>query len=56
MGTLEPGKQANFVLVEGNPQDDISALRRVHTTVKRGRRFARANFRHDPLALKDAHD
>lgn len=56
MGTLEPGKQASFVLVEGNPQDDISALRRVHTTVKRGRRFVRANFRHDPLALKDADD
>jgi imidazolonepropionase-like amidohydrolase len=56
MGTLEQGKQANFVLVEGNPLDDMSALRRVHTTVRRGRRFARANYRHEPLALKDAHD
>jgi imidazolonepropionase-like amidohydrolase len=56
MGTLEPGKQANFVLVEGNPLDDISALRRVHATVRRGRRFARAHYPHDPLALKDAHD
>jgi imidazolonepropionase-like amidohydrolase len=56
MGTLEPGKQANFVLVDGNPLEDISVLRRIRATVKRGRRFVRAEYRHDPVPLRDAHD
>jgi imidazolonepropionase-like amidohydrolase len=54
MGTLAPGMLANFVLVQANPLEDITALRHVHTTVKRGHRFARADYRHDASALGDS--
>ncbi|HSL93094.1 MAG TPA: amidohydrolase family protein [Bacillota bacterium] len=37
LGTLEKGKFADFVVVEGNPLTDISALRNVHMVVKEGR-------------------
>lgn len=35
-GTLEPGKRADIILVEGNPLADLFALRNVSTVVKRG--------------------
>jgi imidazolonepropionase-like amidohydrolase len=37
LGTLEPGKLADFVAVEGNPLMDIRQLRNVRTVVKAGR-------------------
>ncbi len=37
LGTLEKGKLADFVAVDGNPLRDISCLRRVHMVVKAGR-------------------
>jgi hypothetical protein len=43
-GTVEPGKQADFVIVEADPYQDIDHLRRVVTTVKRGRRHDRADY------------
>ncbi len=35
-GTVEVGKDADFVLVRGNPLDDIAAMRRVDRVVKGG--------------------
>lgn len=45
MGTVEPGKLANFAILAKNPLDDIDNLRTVTETVKRGRRFRRADYR-----------
>jgi imidazolonepropionase-like amidohydrolase len=36
MGTLAPGKLANFVVVDGDPEADLTRLRSPHCTVKRG--------------------
>ncbi len=38
-GTIEPGKRADLVLVEGNPLSDISDLRRVASVVANGRLY-----------------
>jgi imidazolonepropionase-like amidohydrolase len=39
LGTLEVGKLADVIVVEGNPLDDIYALDRVKATFKEGRRM-----------------
>ena len=49
MGTLTAGKLANVVVVSRNPLDDISALREVVLTVKRGRAYPRPDY-HQPDA------
>jgi imidazolonepropionase-like amidohydrolase len=36
IGTLEPGKSADIIGVEGNPLDDIGALKQVKTVVLKG--------------------
>ena len=36
IGTIEPGKLADLVVVDGNPLDDIAAVRRVTLVVKDG--------------------
>lgn len=36
IGTLEPGKLADLVIVDGDPLADIATLQRVHTVVKEG--------------------
>lgn len=41
MGTVEAGKLANFAVVDGDPAADITRLRRIRLTVKRGRRHAK---------------
>ena len=38
VGTLDPGKVADVIVVRGNPLTDITALRRVEVVVKRGAR------------------
>ena len=52
MGTLEPGKLANFVVLAKNPLDDVSNLKTVTLTVKRGVRFRRAEYR--PITADEA--
>ena len=37
LGTLEPGKLADIVLVDGDPLQDVFALTRVVTTIKDGK-------------------
>jgi imidazolonepropionase-like amidohydrolase len=54
MGTLAPGKLANLVFVARNPLDDITALRTVVLTVKRGRAYPRTDYRQpDPKILDE---
>jgi len=36
VGTISPGKLADFLVVRGNPVKDVSALRRVQTVIKNG--------------------
>jgi imidazolonepropionase-like amidohydrolase len=39
VGTLEVGKAADVIVVDGNPDEDLSALERVTTTFVDGRRM-----------------
>lgn len=39
IGTLEVGKEADIIVVDGNPDDDLFALERVKTTFVAGRRM-----------------
>ena len=52
-GTLDAGKYANIMFVKEDPLKDIANLRSVVLTVKRGNRYARADFH--PQAIPD-HD
>jgi hypothetical protein len=48
-GTLEPGKYANMVLLRDDPTKDIANLRSVVFTVKRGHRYPRSDYHHQPI-------
>jgi hypothetical protein len=48
-GTLEAGKLANMVFLQRDPLQDIGNVRSVVLTVKRGREFARADYKFTPL-------
>jgi imidazolonepropionase-like amidohydrolase len=41
VGTLEPGKLADVVIVDGDPFTDMTAIRRVHTVIKDGETLVR---------------
>ena len=34
VGTLEPGRLADLVVIDGDPLADISAMQRIHTVIK----------------------
>ena len=38
-GSIEVGKQADLILIDGNPLDDISNIRKVEWTMKGGNLF-----------------
>jgi imidazolonepropionase-like amidohydrolase len=44
LGTIEPGKLADFIIVDGDPTRNISDIRRITTVVKDGKVF-------DPRAI-----
>jgi imidazolonepropionase-like amidohydrolase len=44
MGTIEPGRLANMVVLAKNPIEDVRNFRSVTLTVKRGRQFPRADY------------
>ncbi len=37
LGTVEPGKIADLLIVSGNPAQDITAIGRVHQVIRNGR-------------------
>lgn len=39
VGTIEAGKLADLLIVEGNPLEDMSALQRIETVIRDGRRY-----------------
>jgi len=41
MGTIEPGKRADLVLLDGNPLDDISNIAKISGVMARGRWYPR---------------
>jgi imidazolonepropionase-like amidohydrolase len=46
MGTVEPGKLANFAILDEDPARDLAALRTLTAVVKRGRHHPRTDYRH----------
>lgn len=44
MGTIEPGRAADLVLLDANPLQDIAATRRIDAVVMRGRVFDRKSL------------
>ena len=49
VGTIEPGKFADLVLLDGDPVADIEALGRVELVIKEGRIVYRRNLHARPL-------
>jgi imidazolonepropionase-like amidohydrolase len=45
MGSIEPGKLANFVVLAEDPVADLANLRSISFVVKRGRRYFRSEYR-----------
>jgi imidazolonepropionase-like amidohydrolase len=54
MGVVAPGYLANLVAIERDPVADIANLRSVRFTVRRGRRFERADYR--PISREEMPD
>jgi imidazolonepropionase-like amidohydrolase len=48
MGTVEPGKLANFVVLDEDPLQDIEHLKSISLVVKRGHRYDRARYGANP--------
>ena len=44
VGTIEPGKRADLLLLSANPLGDIRNLRRIETVVQAGQVYTRERF------------
>lgn len=53
-GTIEVGKRADLVLLDGNPLSDISNTRNIRAVIKNGRLFDRKEL--DMLLVRSKHD
>lgn len=56
MGSIEPGKLANLLVVERNPLESLGNLRSVRFAVKQGRRYDRTDYRpitRDEIPLRE---
>jgi len=51
IGTLEPGKLADMVLIDGNPLTDVNDLQNVVTTIKAGRIVRQADGACEPAPV-----
>jgi imidazolonepropionase-like amidohydrolase len=51
MGTVEPGKLANLVVLRRSPLENIANLKSVDFVVRRGRRYPRSRYR--PATAKE---
>jgi imidazolonepropionase-like amidohydrolase len=45
LGTLAPGKSADFIVLDGNPLDNISNVRKINAVYLRGQAVDRAGLR-----------
>ena len=50
-GTITPGKRADLLLIDGNPLDDVTRLRRPIGVMARGRWFTRDDLQRMLTAL-----
>ncbi|PRC92890.1 amidohydrolase family protein [Solimicrobium silvestre] len=53
IGSIETGKFANLVFTKEDPTQDIAHLRSIEFTVKRGIRFDRKDYQHQPIPEQD---
>jgi imidazolonepropionase-like amidohydrolase len=44
LGTIQPGKRADLIIVDGNPLENISLIRNVKTIIKDGRIYESATL------------
>ena len=51
IGSIQPGKQADLLVVDGNPTEDISALSRVRMVMQAGRMVFKKTDRCEPQRL-----
>jgi imidazolonepropionase-like amidohydrolase len=45
LGTIAPGKQADFIVLDANPLDDITNTRKIDKVYLRGREIPRAELK-----------
>ncbi|MBW8296317.1 MAG: amidohydrolase family protein, partial [Sphingopyxis sp.] len=48
-GTIEPGKLADIIVVDGNPDEDFGALRKVKTAFVNGRLMLQEGRIYQPM-------
>ena len=61
LGTVEPGKRADLLVLDADPQSDIRHARRIHRVVRRGvilnpEQIAKAASGQPPASEAERHD